>query len=213
MPCCAGRSVDWSRAKGNLKVATIVSLVRLIAMPIVLLSICILVGGFRGAQLGALFSLFCTPTAVNSYVMAKNMHNDADLAGQLVIMTTLLSGFTIFGGIALLRGLECFSRTQAHSGSGLTEPMPRNPTGFDIGGVSMGNPEQKTKYGILVRISIYAMLLLIVCADARSAVYYSNKSTSRRTGLSGRPKRTGRLYYGVQSDIAAIKRTIELRPN
>jgi len=103
-----GAQFDWSRAKGNLKVATIVSLVRLIVMPIILLSISILIGGFRGAQLGALFSLFCTPTAVNSYVMAKNMHNDADLAGQLVIMTTLLSGFTIFGGIALLRGLGMF---------------------------------------------------------------------------------------------------------
>ncbi len=103
-----GAQFDWSRARGNLKIATLVSLIRLIAMPAVLLTACILLGGFRGAQLGALFSLFCTPTAVNSYVMAKNMHNDADLAGQLVIMTTLLSGFTIFAGIALLRGLELF---------------------------------------------------------------------------------------------------------
>ncbi len=103
-----GAQFDWSRARGNLKIATLVSLLRLVGMPALLLSACILLGGFRGAQLGALFSLFCTPTAVNSYVMAKNMHNDADLAGQLVIMTTLLSGFTIFGGIALLRGLGFF---------------------------------------------------------------------------------------------------------
>ncbi|MBP7401172.1 MAG: AEC family transporter [Clostridia bacterium] len=103
-----GAQFDWSRAKGNLRIATIVSLVRLVVMPTILLSVCILVGRFQGAQLGALFSLFCTPTAVNSYVMAKNMHNDADLAGQLVIMTTLLSGFTIFAGIALLRGLGLF---------------------------------------------------------------------------------------------------------
>ncbi len=103
-----GAQFDWSRARGNLKMSSTVSLVRLVLMPVILLSFCILVGGFRGAQLGALFSLFCTPTAVNSYVMAKNMHNDADLAGQIVIMTTLLSGFTIFCGVALLRGLDLF---------------------------------------------------------------------------------------------------------
>ena len=40
--------------------------------------------------------------------MAKNMHNDADLAAQLVIMTTLLSSFTIFLGIVILRGLGMF---------------------------------------------------------------------------------------------------------
>jgi predicted permease len=103
-----GAQFDWSRARGDIGTAAIVSLIRLIAMPALLLSFCILVGGFRGAQLGALFSLFCAPTAVNSYVMAKNMHNDAELAGQLVIMTTMLSGFTIFLGIALLRGFGLF---------------------------------------------------------------------------------------------------------
>lgn len=103
-----GAQFDWARARGDVKMATIVSMIRLVIMPVLLLSFCILVGGFRGASLGALFSLFCAPTAVSSYVMAKNMHNDAELAGQLVIMTTLFSGFTIFLGIAVLRGLGLF---------------------------------------------------------------------------------------------------------
>ena len=103
-----GAQFDWSKAKGNMRLSVIVSMMRLLVMPALLLTACIVIGGFRGPQLGALFCLFAAPTAVNSYVMAKNMHNDADLAAQLVIMTTLLSSFTIFLGIALLRGLGMF---------------------------------------------------------------------------------------------------------
>jgi len=44
-----GAQFDWSRAKGNLRIATIVSLVRLVVMPTILLSVCILVGRFQGA--------------------------------------------------------------------------------------------------------------------------------------------------------------------
>ena len=100
-----GAQFDWNKAKGNMKMSMTVALTRMVVMPAILLAFCILVGGFRGPQLGALFSLFAAPTAVNSYVMAKNMHNDADLAGQLVILTTLMSSATIFIGIALLRGV------------------------------------------------------------------------------------------------------------
>jgi hypothetical protein len=67
-----------------------------------------------------LFSLFCKPTEVNSYVKAKNMHNNADLAGQLVIMTTLLSGFTIFGDSRCCAALGMFSSYQQRVGAVLT---------------------------------------------------------------------------------------------
>ena len=38
--------------------------------------------------------------------MARNMHADGDLAGQLVVLTTLFSGITLFVQTALLKALS-----------------------------------------------------------------------------------------------------------
>lgn len=35
--------------------------------------------------------------------MAKEMHSDSELTGDAVVLTTLLSMFTIFGGVYLLK--------------------------------------------------------------------------------------------------------------
>ena len=61
--------------------------------------------GFRGGELGAIFILFMAPTAISSYIMAKNMHSDDQLAAQILILTTLTSCFTLTAGIFLLRSL------------------------------------------------------------------------------------------------------------
>lgn len=53
----------------------------------------------------ALIALFASPVAVASAIMASQMENDEQLATQLVVWTTLLSGFTIFGISCLLMAL------------------------------------------------------------------------------------------------------------
>lgn len=58
---------------------------------------------FSGAEFAALVALFATPVAVSSLPMAQEMGNDAQLAGQLVVWTTLLSAVTIFAASLLLR--------------------------------------------------------------------------------------------------------------
>lgn len=74
---------------------------------IIMVSLAILLG-FRGPKLGALYILFAAPTSVTSYIMARDMKSDHILSGQLVILTTLLCGFTLFIGIYLLRTLGMF---------------------------------------------------------------------------------------------------------
>ena len=49
--------------------------------------------------------VFATPVAVNSYNMALQMDGDADLAGGIVLTTTLLSCLTLFLWIWLLKSL------------------------------------------------------------------------------------------------------------
>ena len=48
------------------------------------------------AEFPALVALFASPVSVSSAIMASQMHNDEQLATQLVVWTTLLSGITVF---------------------------------------------------------------------------------------------------------------------
>jgi len=52
----------------------------------------------------ALIALFGTPVAVASAIMAEAMDNDGQLAGQLVVWTSLISLFTLFIVIFIIRG-------------------------------------------------------------------------------------------------------------
>jgi hypothetical protein len=38
--------------------------------------------------------------------MARNMNSDADLAGQIVLVTTVVSGLTFFAGAFILRACQ-----------------------------------------------------------------------------------------------------------
>lgn len=53
----------------------------------------------------ALIALFSTPVAVASAIMAEAMDNDGQLAGQLVVWTTILSLVTLFAVIFIVRAL------------------------------------------------------------------------------------------------------------
>ena len=50
-----------------------------------------------------LLALFGSPVAVSSAIMAREMKSDATLAGQYVVYTSVVSVFTIFGFILILR--------------------------------------------------------------------------------------------------------------
>ena len=63
---------------------------------------------FGGAQFAALIAAFCTPVAVSSVPMAQEMGADTELAGQLVVFTTLTSAFTVFITSFLLRLVGIF---------------------------------------------------------------------------------------------------------
>lgn len=58
---------------------------------------------FGGAQFAALVAAFCTPVAVSSVPMAQEMGADAELAGQLVVFTTISSAITVFSASFLLK--------------------------------------------------------------------------------------------------------------
>jgi len=86
----------------NIKYIAWVSIFKLIIIPAIIISSAILIG-FRQFELGVLLSIFASPIAVASYVMAQNVNSNDELAGQLVATTTILSSFTIFCFILILK--------------------------------------------------------------------------------------------------------------
>lgn len=97
-----GASFSFSTLKGNITLATVTSLVKTVIHPIIGVSAAYLLG-FRGNELLITFIVFGTPSAVSSYIMAKNMKSDYELAGQILLLSTLFCIFTIFLGVFLMK--------------------------------------------------------------------------------------------------------------
>lgn len=97
-----GGQFEPKNLKGKLSLCVWASMLRLIFVPLVFIVGGVLLG-FRNEELGTIMIVFCAPTAVSSYVMAKSMNNDYILAGQLVVFSTMLSAITIFMWVYILR--------------------------------------------------------------------------------------------------------------
>ncbi len=61
------------------------------------------------AEYPALIALFGSPVAVSSAIMAREMHNDEQLAAQLVVWTSVASIATIFLTVCLMMGMGILS--------------------------------------------------------------------------------------------------------
>lgn len=102
-----GAQIDWRHLRQNMKTVSLMTATRLVFVPVAVLIPAILMG-FRGPELGALFVLFASPCANSCTIMAQQYDIYPQLTGQVVMLTTTLSGFTIFLGITLLRYLQLF---------------------------------------------------------------------------------------------------------
>jgi hypothetical protein len=102
-----GASMDFKKIGNSIRDAVICVVERLVAAPALFIGLAVLLG-FRGVALGGIMIAFAAPVAVASFTMAVQMDGDADLAGQIVLLTTGLSCFTLFGWIFLLKTLDLF---------------------------------------------------------------------------------------------------------
>lgn len=101
---CLGASMGTYKFKGKIGIAISSALVKVAVFPLILVTAGIL-AGFRGVELGAILILFGGPTAVSSYIMAKNMESDHELAGQILLLSTALCSLTMFVGIYILKSM------------------------------------------------------------------------------------------------------------
>ncbi len=100
-----GAGFQKDSLRGRIGYSLIASAVKTAVLPTVAVVVGYLLG-FRDVQLGLVFILFGSPTAVSSYIMAKNMKSDHEMAGQILLLSTLMCLFTLFIGIILLRTLS-----------------------------------------------------------------------------------------------------------
>ncbi len=83
-------------AIGRLKKQIILGVsLRVLIVPALCLIVAYLIG-FRTVEFPALIALFGTPVAVSSVPMSAEMNNDDELAGQLVVWTSIASAFSLF---------------------------------------------------------------------------------------------------------------------
>ena len=99
-----GAGLKFGNILKNLKYLISVNILRLIGNPLITVGLGKLLG-FQGIELVALLSMSACPTAVASYTMAKEMNADGDLAGEIVATTSMLSIFTIFCWVFMLKNL------------------------------------------------------------------------------------------------------------
>ncbi len=102
---CLGANFKLSAIKGRAVTAAVATALKLVIIPLICVTVAALLG-FRNESLGTVFILFAAPSAVSSYIMARNMNNDSDLASQILLFTTMICVFTVFAGVFVLKTLS-----------------------------------------------------------------------------------------------------------
>lgn len=104
-----GGQFSFQAIRGMLSQIVSGTLMRIVAAPVLILGTAYLLSEkwgivqFGAAEYAAFVALFGSPVAVSSAVMAKEMDGDEQLAGQLVVWSSLFSILTIFTIVCVLK--------------------------------------------------------------------------------------------------------------
>ena len=96
-----GASFEFSQIHKYKTMLTWAVIAKLLIVPGVIIPTAILLG-IRSVALVGVMIYAAAPNAVNSYSTAVAMGGDADLANEIVVLTSLLSMFTMFGWFVLI---------------------------------------------------------------------------------------------------------------
>ena len=103
-----GGQFEFSAVKGMSKEIIVGTVFRVVIAPVIGVGCAVLLSQFTDlvsfgqTEYPALIALFGTPVAVSSAIMAGEMGNDEQLAGQLVVWTSISSIVTLFITVFLL---------------------------------------------------------------------------------------------------------------
>ena len=99
-----GAAFDIRKAFAKMKPAAAAAVIKLVGFCALFLPVAVGMG-FRREELVAILVMLGSATTVSCYVMAKNMGHEGVLSSSVVMLTTLLSAFTLTGWLYVLRSL------------------------------------------------------------------------------------------------------------
>ncbi len=98
---CIGGTLNLAALRRTSGLALLSALLKLVLLPVTMIYGAWLVG-LRGMPLALLLIVFASPTALASFIMAKGMRANAELAGAIILVSTLLSPITLTIGLYLI---------------------------------------------------------------------------------------------------------------
>nr|WP_031208556.1 AEC family transporter [Halomonas huangheensis] len=101
---CIGGSLSLASARESSTLALSASIWKVIIMPVIGVGAAICMG-YRGAELGIMMLFFGSPTAAVAYVMARGAGGNERLAASIIMLSTLMSLFTISAGLLVLKSV------------------------------------------------------------------------------------------------------------
>lgn len=97
-----GATFEMKKATSKMKPTLVAVFMKLIGFCAIFLPMAALLG-FRNEELIAILVMLGSATTVSSFVMAKNMGHEGTLSSGVIMMTTLLSAFTLTMWLDVLR--------------------------------------------------------------------------------------------------------------
>jgi malonate transporter len=97
-----GGFLNFDDVKEGFRLTGISTIIKLIIIPLAA-TVAAYNLGFIGDNLGIIFILFGCPTAIASFIMAEAMGVNSKLAGNILLVTTIFSVFTIGFGLFILK--------------------------------------------------------------------------------------------------------------
>lgn len=97
-----GGSFSLQKLKGDLVMAGLSTGIKLLLLPLIA-ALALVSLGVKGEDLGIGILFAGTPAATANYIMAHQLKGDAELAGSIVMMSTLLSVFSYTATLLVLR--------------------------------------------------------------------------------------------------------------
>lgn len=103
-----GAGFEGRKAIKRLKPTILATTIKLIMQPLIFLPVAIVLG-FETEKIVAALIMLGAPTTATSYMMAKNMGHEGTLSSSIVVLTTLVSAFTITMWIFILKTMNYIS--------------------------------------------------------------------------------------------------------
>lgn len=100
-----GAGFEGKKAIRKLKPTIVAAAIKLIIQPLVFLPVAVALG-FEPEKIVAALIMLGAPTTATSYLMSKNMGHEGTLSSSIVVLTTLVSAFTITAWIFILKTMQ-----------------------------------------------------------------------------------------------------------